>query len=591
MRNRYFEDEAIKNGMTAKHFKRLFTYLKPYKSQMLVAVVVILGTGILSSLVPYLLKVAFDDALPDKNLIKIISIAIGIIVIVICNIQLFKVRVNLVTKIGQNAISEIRKDVFLHLQKLPFRYYDERPHGKIIVRVVNYINAISDLLSQGIIDVLADLVGLIMVLLFMFSIHFKLALLCVLITPLTFSLVLYVRKKFHKELQILNNKQSNMNAYIHESISGLKITQSFVREEENIDILEGLMYDYKNQFMRSKRMKFLAGPIVKLSEALVMIMILYVGANWIELETITLGILVAFLSYMGQFWNPMSKISDFYAQLATALSYLERIFEIMEEKPEIADTKEASPVEKIDGKIEFKDVTFSYEEGIEIIENMNLHVRAGETVAIVGPTGSGKSTIIHLISRFYNIDSGLIRIDNIPLEDITLQSLRSHMGIMQQDTFIFSTTVYENIRYGKLDATDQEVQEAAKAVCAHKFIIEMEQGYDTQVHENGSRLSVGQRQLIGLARIFLSNPSIIILDEATSSIDTETEREIQKGLTELFKGRTTIVIAHRLSTIRNADRILYINKGKIVEEGSHDKLIMNKGHYWHLYSTQMKYLE
>ncbi len=590
MRNRYFEDEALKGGMTKAHYQRLLTYMAPYKGQMLLGVVIILLSGFLASLGPYLLKVTLDEVLPSENLEMLFLIVGGLAFIIVLNIQLFKYRVSLVTRIGQNAIFQIREDVFNHLQKLPFSYYDERPHGKIIVRVVNYINAISDLLSQGVIDVLAELVALVMVLVFMFSLHWKLALICVVVTPVTFTFVFFVRRRFHKELQILNNKKANMNAYIHESISGLKVTQLFVREEENMAILETLMTENKNQFMRSKRIKFLATPILNFSEVSVTLMILLVGANWIGNEGITLGIIVAFLGYMGQFWQPMSKISDFYAQVADALSYLERIFEILEETPEIADGVGAIEVESIKGDVTFDQVTFSYEKGRPILENLSLDVTAGETIAVVGPTGAGKSTIIHLISRFYEVDCGSVAIDGHNVNDITLKSLRKNMGVMQQDTFIFSANVRENIRYGRLNATDKEIEEAAKAVCAHEFIMSMEEGYDTQVHENGSRLSIGQKQLIGLARIFLANPSIIILDEATASIDTETEREIQKGLEVLFKGRTTFVIAHRLSTIRNADRILYIDGGRIVEQGSHNDLLKEKGHYWDLYATQVKYL-
>ena len=590
MRNRYFEDEGIKKGMTKAHTRRLLTYLKPYRKKIALALFLILLTGVLTSLAPYLLKVAFDQAIPNKDIKALLAITAGIGFIVIANIQLFKVRVKLVTEVGQSAIYHIREDVFLHLQALPFRYYDERPHGKIIVRVVNYINAISNLLSQGIIDVFAELIGLLIVILVMLSLHWQLALLCLTITPITFALVMYVRKKFHKELQILNNKQSNMNAYLHETITGLKVTQAFVREEKNMGILEQLMKDYKQQFMRSKRMKFIAMPLISLSEALVLILLLFVGAKWIQSETITLGILVAFLGYMGQFWQPMTKISDFYAQLADAMAYLERIFELLEEKPEIMDGPKAKDIGTVYGKVTYENVSFGYDEHQTILEAMNLVVQPGETIAIVGPTGAGKSTIIHLMSRFYNVDRGCIRIDEVALDHISLKSLRKNMGIMQQDTFIFSSSVKENIRYGRLDASDEEVIEAAKSVCAHEFIMSMEDGYDTNVHENGSRLSMGQRQLIGLARIFLADPKIIILDEATSSIDTETEREIQKGLGVLFTNRTTFVIAHRLSTIRNADRILYVDNGRIIEDDSHAGLMALKGHYWSLYSTQMAYM-
>jgi ATP-binding cassette subfamily B protein len=359
----------------------------------------------------------------------------------------------------------------------------------------------------------------------------------------------------------------------------------------NLNILEQLGEKYRTSWMKAVSSSFILGPIVENISVLVTCLIYMAGISWIA-GGVSLGVIVAFTSYTGRFWGPINNLSNFYNQIITAMAYMERVFETMDEKPSVADVPGAYEMPPIKGKVEFENVNFSYEkDGKLILENISFIANPGESIALVGPTGAGKTTIVNLLSRFYNINSGKILIDGINIEEVTLKSLRKQMGIMLQDTFIFSGNIIDNIRYGKLDATEDEVIEAAKAVMAHDFIMDIEGGYYAETSERGSTLSEGQRQLISFARTLLADPAILVLDEATSSIDTKTEIAIQKGLERLLQGRTSFIIAHRLSTIKNASRILYVDNGKIIEQGTHEELIAQKGAYWRLYTGQYKFLE
>jgi ABC transporter transmembrane region len=380
-----------------------------------------------------------------------------------------------------------------------------------------------------------------------------------------------------------------MNAYIHESIAGMKVTQSFVREDFNKDLFEGIQTDYKKSWMRAIKINNVVSPSIEIISTIANCAVILFGIALMK-TSVSAGTLVAFLGYVGRLWNPIINVSNFYNQVINNMAYLERIFETMDEDPKIQDAPDAYELPPIEGKVEFTHVTFGYEEGIPILEDLSFTVNPGQRIALVGPTGAGKTTVINLISRFYDIQEGCITIDGHDISKVTLNSLRSQMGVMLQDSFIFSGSIMDNIRYGRLDATDEEVIAAAKAVCAHEFIMEMEMGYKTQVNERGSRLSVGQRQLISFARALLADPKILILDEATSSIDTRTEQALQKGLERLLQNRTSFVIAHRLSTIRNSDRIMVINNRHIEEAGTHDELMKMKGHYYDLYTTQTRFL-
>ena len=589
-RNKYDIDEELQEGFNFSHLKRLTKYMKPYKNKITISVVLMLISSFVSLLGPYLIKIALDDIIPSGNLINLIILSLIYALSLILVSAFMKQRILTMGEVGQDILVDMRNDLFVNLQTLPFSYYDSRPHGKILVRVVNYINSLSDLLSNGFVNLIADTVTLLITIIFMFCLDYKLALVSLIALPVLIAVMMSLKKAQRLANQKLSSKQSNMNAYVHESINGIKVTQSFSREEENMKIYEDVCKQYSDSWIDSVKLNFLVWPSIDII-SVASISLIYLFGILIFDSSIKVGVLVAFIGYVWRFWAPITNIGNFYNTIINAMAYLERIFETMDEKPLIHDEPNAKILPSIEGHVEFKNVTFMYEEDNPILKNIDMNINSGESIALVGPTGAGKSTIVSLISRFYDINEGEILIDCINIKDVTLKSLRQQMGIMLQDSFIFSGTIMDNIRYGKLDATDEEVIEAAKIVQAHEFIMEFENGYYTEVNERGSRLSVGQRQLISFARALLANPRILILDEATSSIDTQTELLLQKGLDELLKGRTSFIIAHRLSTIKNSSRIMYIDDGRIVECGTHDELMSLKGHYYNLYQSQYALLK
>lgn len=588
-RNKYDVDEVVEQKFDIKQLKRLVDYIRPYKGKMFFVLVLMLSSSGLGMFLPKFLQIEMDKYIPDKDIKAIVILTVLAGIIVIYSVISTRIKIDVTTKVGQDIIHTIREDIFKHLQELPFSYYDERPHGKIQVRVVNYVNNLSDLLSNGIINTITDLCNLIFILIFMFVMSPKLTLICLCGLPVLIIYVVFLKRRQSHAWQVQSNKQSNLNAYIAESINGIRVTQAFVREEKNMDIFNDLSMSYKNAWLKAVYYNFAMGPMVDLISTITTSFIYVVGVSCIingGQSGVTIGVLIAFTAYISRFWAPINTIASFYNSLLTAISYLERIFETIDEPVEVKDAPDATDMPPIKGDVSFKHVRFSYEDGVPILKDVSFDVKQGQTIAIVGPTGAGKTTIVNLLSRFYNVDSGEVLIDGIDISKVKIHSLRTQMGVMMQDSFIFSGTIMDNIRYGNKTATDEEVIKAAKTVCAHDFIMEMEDGYNTQVNERGSRLSVGQRQLISFARALLANPAILILDEATSSIDTETEIVLQEGLNNLLKGRTSFIIAHRLSTIKNADKIMYIDKGGILEAGSHDELLENKGAYYDLYMSQ-----
>lgn len=592
-RNRYDQDEDLEVKFDLNQVKRLLKYVKPYRGKMILTIALMLISSALGMLIPLFLKQVMDVYIPDKNMNAIVGMAVLTLVVVLAVAIILRVKITLTSRIGQGVIHSLRRELFDHLQELPFSYYDSRPHGKIQVRLVNYVNNLSDLLSNGIVNTITDLCSLIFIIFFMLALNVQLTLLCMCGIPVLAVLVIFVKKRQRRGWQISSNKQSNLNAYIAESINGIRVTQAFVREERNTEIFNKLSGDYRKAWMSVIKYNFMLSPVVDIISVITMALIYYIGVEWLKVgnDVVTVGTLVAFSSYIGRFWQPINTLASFYNSLLTAISYLERIFETIDEPITVKDRPGAKEMPPIKGDVEFKHVDFSYDDGVKILNDVSFKANAGETYAIVGPTGAGKSTIVNLISRFYNIDSGELLIDGIDINSVTIKSLRKQMGVMMQDSFIFSGTIMDNIRYGNMTASDEDVIRAAKTVCAHDFIMEMERGYQTEVNERGSRLSAGQRQLISFARALLADPKILILDEATSSIDTETEILLQEGLARLLKGRTSFIIAHRLSTIKNADCILYIDHGQIVEKGNHDELMKEKGEYYKLYMSQYSFLE
>lgn len=591
-RNRYDMDEVLEDSFDINQLKRLAGYVAPYKKKMAGIIFLMLTSSALTMLVPIFFQRIMDIYIPGKNMRGIVFVSLLTFLIACYSAISLRIKIKTMSVIGQDIIHSIRSDIFCHLQELPFSYYDDRPHGKIQVRVVNYVNSLSDLLSNGIVNTITDLCNLIFIILFMLICDARLTLICLCGLPVLAAVIIFIKKKQRRAWQIQSNKQSNLNAYIAESINGIRVTQSFVREKENNSIFNNLSGGYRKAWMRAVKFNFTMGPSVDIISSVTTAFVYVLGIRWILAPdaTLTVGVLIAFTAYISRFWAPINTLASFYNSLLTAISYLERIFETIDEPVLVKDAEDAVEMPPIKGDVAFLDVSFSYEAGHPILKNISFEAKAGDTYALVGPTGAGKSTIVNLLSRFYNVDSGQILIDGTDISTVTIHSLRTQMGVMMQDSFIFSGTIMDNIRYGNRTATDEEVIAAAKTVCAHEFISQMENGYYTEVNERGSRLSAGQRQLISFARALLANPKILILDEATSSIDTETEILLQKGLNELLKGRTSFIIAHRLSTIKNADCIMYIDKGGIQERGTHDELIAQRGEYYKLYISQFDFL-
>ena len=587
-RNKYDVDEILEESFDFDQFKRLMAYLKPYRKRFFSVAVMMLTASAFTMLIPQFFLRIMDVCIPAKDMRGVAFYSGLTLLAALYSAISLRYKIKHTNIIGQQIIHDLRSDIFEHLQDLPFSYYDNRPHGKIQVRVVNYVNSLSDLLSNGIVNTITDLCNLFFIVTFMFLTNVRLTLLCLCGLPILAAVVIFIKKRQHRAWQIQSNKQSNLNAYIAESINGIRVTQSFVREEMNSNIFNDLSSSYRKSWMHAVLYNFTMGPSVDLISMATTSAIYVLGIHWMfdSASPITIGVLIAFTSYVSRFWAPINTLAAFYNSLLTAISYLERIFETIDEPVSVQDAPDAVEMPPIHGDVSFEQVSFSYEPGVRILDNVNFKAKAGDSFAIVGPTGAGKTTLVNLLSRFDNLDTGRILIDGTDISNVTIHSLRAQMGVMMQDSFIFAGTIMDNIRYGNHTATDEDVIRAAKTVCAHDFIMELENGYQTEVNERGSRLSAGQRQLISFARALLADPKILILDEATSSIDTETEIALQKGLSELLKGRTSFIIAHRLSTIRNADCIMYVDRGNILEKGTHEELMALGGEYYRLYMSQ-----
>ena len=587
-RNKYDVDEILEESFDFDQFKRLMAYLKPYRKRFFSVAVMMLTASAFTMLIPQFFLRIMDVCIPAKDMRGVAFYSGLTLLAALYSAISLRYKIKHTNIIGQQIIHDLRSDIFEHLQDLPFAYYDNRPHGKIQVRVVNYVNSLSDLLSNGIVNTITDLCNLFFIVTFMFLTNVRLTLLCLCGLPILAAVVIFIKKRQHRAWQIQSNKQSNLNAYIAESINGIRVTQSFVREEMNSNIFNDLSSSYRKSWMHAVLYNFTMGPSVDLISMATTSAIYVLGIHWMfdSASPITIGVLIAFTSYVSRFWAPINTLAAFYNSLLTAISYLERIFETIDEPVSVQDAPDAVEMPPIHGDVSFEQVSFSYEPGVRILDNVNFKAKAGDSFAIVGPTGAGKTTLVNLLSRFYNLDTGRILIDGTDISNVTIHSLRAQMGVMMQDSFIFAGTIMDNIRYGNHTATDEDVIRAAKTGCAHDFIMELENGYQTEVNERGSRLSAGQRQLISFARALLADPKILILDEATSSIDTETEIALQKGLSELLKGRTSFIIAHRLSTIRNADCIMYVDRGNILEKGTHEELMALGGEYYRLYMSQ-----
>ena len=595
-RNKFDVDESLESPFDAGHLKRVIHYIGRHKWKMLLALLLSAVASVIGLLSPKITEYVINTIVPGRDVPMLLVMLLVYLGIICISIAFTVIRSRMMAFVSQDIIYDIRKDLFAHLQRLPFSYYDSRPAGKILVRVINYVNSVSDILSNGIINSIIEIINIIFIVVFMYVTQPTLATIIVAGLPVFLGIIMIIKPRQRKAWQNQSNKNSNYNAYIAESIDGVRVSQLFARQEVNCSIMQRLASACRAAWMRA----IYVSNTVWLSSALitqiVFTLMYYAAVFWLGGEpgsAIAFGTILAMGQYLNRFWQPITNLANIYNSFVNNMAYLERIFETMDEPVVVDDKPGAETLPAITGEVTFDKVTFGYEEGQTVLEDVDLHVKAGESIALVGPTGAGKSTIVNLLCRFYNLRSGRILLtgedgQQHDISGATLHSLRTQLGIMLQDSFIFTGTLLDNIRYGRLDATDDEVREAAKVVRADDFIREMPDGYASTVNERGSSLSQGQRQLVSFARTLLSDPRILILDEATSSIDTKTEKLLQDGIQALLKGRTSFIIAHRLSTIKNCDRILYIGNRGIMEAGSHDELMARKGHYYELYTAQAR---
>ena len=590
-RNTFGVDEKLERSFNFSHLKRSLKYVRKYAFKMVFALFLALIATVVTLMGPKIISAAIDNAMSEGgsrygDMKYLVILGVAYLVCMVVAVLLSAWRAIIIAKVGQNIVLDIRNDLFAHLQELPFSYYDSRPLGKILVRVTSYVSSVSDMLSNGIVNAVVDIITIIVIAVFMLTTDVKLTVPALCGLPLLILVLCITKPAQRKAYQHMSNKRSNLTAYTCENIEGVRITEMFNREEKNQEIYNDLTDQYSKSWLKTLRIQAIipnaTDNIAFWAQIGVYAMAFYLSSP----GTVKVGVVIAMASYASRFWGPISNLAAIYNTVINSLAYLERIFETMDYPSDITDSPDAYELPPIKGEVEFKNVCFGYDPSIPILKNVSFKAAPGQSTALVGPTGAGKSTIVNLISRFYDIDSGSVTIDGHSVSDVTLHSLRSQMGIMLQDPFIFSGTIEDNIRYGKLDATEEEIQAAAKAVCAHDFIMDMKDGYKTVVRERGSGLSQGQKQLISLARTLLSDPAILVLDEATSSVDARTEQLLQTAVNKLMEGRTSFIVAHRLSTIQNCDRIMFISDGMIAESGTHEELLAKKGRYYELFTAQ-----
>ncbi|MCI8359621.1 MAG: ABC transporter ATP-binding protein [Lachnospiraceae bacterium] len=584
--NSYKDDEKSVERSKAQTLKRLFSYLLVYRWQI-VLVLLIMGYGVVVSLLnPLIMETAIDEHIAVGDIHGLYRLLLAALALNLLLVVVIKLRMYIMAKVCNQILLTIRQELYTHIQKLDFHFFDSRPTGKILSRIIGDINSLKNVLSNCVTTLIPDGFTIVAVVAIMIYKNPKLAFASMLSLPLMMAGMIFIEVKAHPRWQIFRKKSANLNAFIHEDMAGIRIIQSFHAQEETRDTFDELIGEHRGAFINAVRLSDAFGSVIDFSWGLGCILLYFTGIVILGVEEVSIGTFIAFSTYLSMFWHPIQNISNFYNQLVTNIAGAERIFEILDTPPAIADEADVEEMPEITGEVTFEHVSFSYDGKVKVLDDVSFRIRPGETIALVGPTGAGKSTIVNLISRFYDVQEGKVLIDGKDVKKVSIESLRRQMGIMTQDNFLFSGTIKDNIRYGKLDASDEEVIAAAKAVNAHDFIMKLEKGYDTELSERGGGLSIGQKQLLAFARTMVSMPKILVLDEATSSIDTKTEILVQRGIENLLEGRTSFVIAHRLSTIQHADRIFVVDDGHIVEEGNAQQLLAKKGVYYQLYMAQ-----
>ena len=584
--NSFKQDEQLVKKSNFETMPRLFKYLLNYKGKI-AGVFACMAVGTTVDLInPLLCERAIDRYIMKAQIPGLVRIIILSAVINILAVLAMKIRMILMAKTSNKVIQNLRQELYNHIQSLDLAFFDSRPSGKILARIIGDTNSLKDIIENAVTTLIPNMVTVVAVMVIMFVKNWRLTLASLCTLPLLIGGVILISSMAEKHWKAKRQKSSNMNAFINEDLSGIKVIQSFRAEDETDKTFQQLVWADRSEFIKAVRWCDAFGSWIDICWGVGTLMMYYVGVKVLGIENVSIGTYIAFGTYIGMFWQPIMNLSNFYNQFVNAASGAERIFEIIDTKANVKSAVDAPKMPMIKGNVQFKNVTFGYEEDVKVLKNVDFDVKSGETIALVGPTGAGKSTVVNLVSRFYDVDDGCILIDGTDIRSVQLDSLRTQMGIMTQDNYIFSGTIRENIMYGKLDASEEEMIAVSKAVHADDFIRNLKDGYDTKLTARGGELSNGQRQLVAFARTMLSNPKILILDEATSSIDTKTELLVQAGIASMLKGRTSFVIAHRLSTIQNADRIFVIDKGGILESGTPAELMEKKGAYYNLRQAQ-----
>ena len=583
-----FMDEQARPKDTRGVLRRIWGYLGHQRGALaLTALLVAVSSG-LGLIGPYLMGRAIDDYILRGDLAGLVRIAVLMLGAYAGSSLATWLQTYVMVGVAQLAVRDIRADLFASLQTLSLRYFDQHTHGELMSRVTNDVENINNVLAESVTQLISSVLSVVGVAVMMFAINARLAAVSLLTIPMMMLLSRFIAKRTRRGFREQQETLGELNGIIEETVTGQRVVKAYVREAAVIEQFDGANARLRHVSTRAQIFAGVIGPLTNLVNNIAFAIVAGAG-GWMAVRGMaTVGTIASFVSYARQFARPLNQIAALYNSIQSAIAGAERVFQVIDEVPEITDAPDAVPLEVVKGDVVFEDVTFGYEEGVPVLKDVSLHAAPGETIALVGPTGAGKTTIVNLLTRFYDIDSGSIGVDGTDVRWLVRDDLRRALGIVLQDTFLFSDTVMENIRYGRLDATDEEVIAAARLANADHFVHRLPQGYQTPLSERASNLSQGQRQLLAIARAVLADPGILILDEATSSVDTRTERHIQEAMLRLMAGRTSFVIAHRLSTIREADRILVINDGEIIERGTHDELLARGGFYHHLYVSQFR---